>query len=379
MYNEKIEALIDAALADGVLTDQERRVLFKNAEAEGIDLDEFEMVLEAKLHKQLEEEKKAKQRNPSNKQGDVRKCSGCGAVASSFATHCPDCGIEFRGIDISESIVVFFEKLGELEAERSQKDGENWSITDSRKEELILNFPIPNSKEDILEFITLATSRIYTIDIFNVFSNSTRYKRRWNQIWLNKISQIKAKAALSMRTQPEILIEIEMLCNKAYAIETSNSKKFWGVIVSIITLIVVLFASLAISYTIWSNNVKAEEVANAKLVSQIEALINEDKLGQANSEIAKLTDRFIIIDLKSRIQLKELTKELEIVEALILKKKYSQASIKIKKIIWKKSSLDWDEEKLEENSYKVFAKKKIELNKLLPEKYQVTEYISTYL
>ena len=58
MYNEKIEALIKAALADGVLTEKEKQVLFKRAHEQGIDLDEFEMVLEAKLFETQEEEKK---------------------------------------------------------------------------------------------------------------------------------------------------------------------------------------------------------------------------------------------------------------------------------------------------------------------------------
>ena len=49
MYNEKIEQLINAALADGVLTEKEKQVLFKRAQEQGIDLDEFEMVLDARL------------------------------------------------------------------------------------------------------------------------------------------------------------------------------------------------------------------------------------------------------------------------------------------------------------------------------------------
>jgi hypothetical protein len=50
MYSEKLEKLINIALADGVLTEKEKQILFKNAEAEGIDLDEFEMVLDARLY-----------------------------------------------------------------------------------------------------------------------------------------------------------------------------------------------------------------------------------------------------------------------------------------------------------------------------------------
>lgn len=51
MYDEKLEALITAALADGVLTDKEKNLLFKKAEAMGIDLDEFELVLNGRLAK----------------------------------------------------------------------------------------------------------------------------------------------------------------------------------------------------------------------------------------------------------------------------------------------------------------------------------------
>ena len=50
IYSPKIEKLIKMALADGELTEKEKQVLFKKAEEEGIDLDEFEMVLEAKLY-----------------------------------------------------------------------------------------------------------------------------------------------------------------------------------------------------------------------------------------------------------------------------------------------------------------------------------------
>lgn len=55
MYNEKLEALITAALADGVLTDKEKDILFKKAEAMGIDRDEFDLVLDGRLAKRKKE------------------------------------------------------------------------------------------------------------------------------------------------------------------------------------------------------------------------------------------------------------------------------------------------------------------------------------
>ena len=51
MYNERLEQLIDAALADGELTEKEKQILFKKAQEMGVDLDEFEMVLDARLVK----------------------------------------------------------------------------------------------------------------------------------------------------------------------------------------------------------------------------------------------------------------------------------------------------------------------------------------
>lgn len=55
MYNEKLEALITAALADGMLTDKEKEILFKKAETMGVDRDEFELVLDGRLAKRKKE------------------------------------------------------------------------------------------------------------------------------------------------------------------------------------------------------------------------------------------------------------------------------------------------------------------------------------
>ena len=50
-YNEELEQLIEIALTDGVLTDKKKEVIFKKAQALGVDIDELEMVLEARVYK----------------------------------------------------------------------------------------------------------------------------------------------------------------------------------------------------------------------------------------------------------------------------------------------------------------------------------------
>ena len=54
-YDDHIETLIDLALLDAVITEKEREVLIKKANERNIDIDEFNLVLDAKLLKRKEE------------------------------------------------------------------------------------------------------------------------------------------------------------------------------------------------------------------------------------------------------------------------------------------------------------------------------------
>jgi hypothetical protein len=51
MYSDKLEKLIARALADDILTDKAKQALMNAAKVEGVDLDEFETVLEERLYK----------------------------------------------------------------------------------------------------------------------------------------------------------------------------------------------------------------------------------------------------------------------------------------------------------------------------------------
>ena len=194
LYNEKIEALISAALADGVLTEKEKQILFKKAQAEGIDLDEFEMVLDARIVELEKAEKqkaeaKAKESAPkSTKYGDVRKCPVCGAMVPALAGVCPECGYEFSGVDanlsskkLADLILlenekfdkILKDKLSELKVEAKERllnkeevgVKEYYLEKDLQKKRLsnlhtiITTFPIPNTKADLFEFISALTPK----------------------------------------------------------------------------------------------------------------------------------------------------------------------------------------------------------------------------
>lgn len=225
MYNEQIENLINLALADGELTEKEKQILFKKAEAAGIDLDEFEMVLDAKL---FEKQQIVKAAAPSvaapksDKFGDVKKCPACGAIVQSFQTKCSDCGNEFSNIAANVSITKLFEMLNACENER--KEGGN-SITSAfssmmaqgllgdkvtdKKKSIISGFPIPNTKDDILEFLSLALPNAKVkISFWSETGASKKSKEDIRDAWKSKCEQIIMKAKFSMKEDQKTLDEI---------------------------------------------------------------------------------------------------------------------------------------------------------------------------
>lgn len=226
MYNERIESLISAALTDGVLTEKEKQILFKRAEEQGIDLDEFEMVLDARLYEKQKDVKAttsiSSSAPQSNKFGDIKKCPACGAIVQSFQTQCVECGYKFSNIEANSSIAKLFKMLDDVEATRKDQTtkemvldffakgtGLGGNKTDIRKKEIIKNFPIPTTQEDILEFLALAVPNARQLG--NWFTKNNDENAAHNEfvpVWKAKCEQIIMKARFSMKDNKELLAQI---------------------------------------------------------------------------------------------------------------------------------------------------------------------------
>lgn len=87
----EIEKLIDLAIADGQITEKERNVILKKAAENGVDADEVEMIIDAKMH--LKEKETI---------GSQIKCPSCGKRISGLAKTC-SCGYVFNTGSIQES------------------------------------------------------------------------------------------------------------------------------------------------------------------------------------------------------------------------------------------------------------------------------------
>lgn len=184
LYSDKLETLIKAALVDGELTDKERQVLMRKAAEEGIDQDEFEMVLNAKVT----ELEAAKQKTKMSTTGTPRKCPACGAIVPALAVSCPECGFEFSGINASSSSQQLLSKQiaeikkttaarkkeviasgkystqkHELEVYSEQERVLN-DLDDTANDQicsLVKSFPIPNAKEELFDLVLFLKSQGY--------------------------------------------------------------------------------------------------------------------------------------------------------------------------------------------------------------------------
>jgi len=209
--NAELEKLIDLTLADGQLTDKERTVLFRKAKELGVDEDELEVVLDGKLF--------ALQKNsPSNsvKHGDVKKCPSCNAQINSFTSVCGDCGYEFRNIGANNSVKDLSQKLDQVVSEcgaksykhmvgRGYGDEETARRDDiaAKQKYVIKNFPVPNTREDILELLYFIQPKIeigFRADK-NVFD------------WRSKYREIINRAKTSYRSDKKVLEEIAQMEN----------------------------------------------------------------------------------------------------------------------------------------------------------------------
>lgn len=218
--------------------------------------------------------------------GKVFKCPNCGEVLESFLTRCPSCGMELRGSKAANSVRELALKLEAIEAHREYEKPQSifkkvysasaLSKTDEQKISLIRSFSIPNTKEDILEFMILATANVDMSSYADGESDiRTASSRAVSNAWLAKCEQAYEKAKVSIPLSDQCYIRIEELYQKTKKDLKKNkganlkkSFKLLGIIYGVlIALILVLVVSDKI--TAPAKN-KAEEERLTAIVTEIE-------------------------------------------------------------------------------------------------------------
>jgi hypothetical protein len=242
---------------------QKKNEKFKKAAAAGIDLDEFEMVLSARLYEKQQKNNsqantipvipqsstpppvqpipQAQQNVNNNKMGDLRKCPACNAIVQSYSAICADCGHSFSNISAVSSVTKLHEQLIAVESEERERESNEKNqpsqksslfssfdpsaslkaykslttnieeIILTRKASIISSFPIPNSKEDILEFLTMAVPECKNKPNFMMMATG---KGKIYKAWFTKAEQIVMKAKFSLKEDKKAMEEITYYANQ---------------------------------------------------------------------------------------------------------------------------------------------------------------------
>lgn len=169
-------------------------------------------------------------------------CPHCGAVLRSFSGKCQYCGVELSGLEGSESIKQFSQKLA-------------FAGSDAQRINLIKGFPIPNTKEDILEYMIMASSNIgYKASVYNIYENDSW--EEFEEAWIAKLMQSYQKAKLIYEHDDDF-IKVKKIYNETMArIENADREKEQkkmlllaaknaGAICGIIAAFIALFMNLA--------------------------------------------------------------------------------------------------------------------------------------
>ena len=198
MYDPQLEKLVDMALEDGVITEKEKDILVKRAKLLGIDLDEFEMYLDSRLASLSN----IQNTTPSQmKFGDLLKCPSCGASVPSLTIICKDCGFEFRNIKANSSVKEFSEKLGKATKTYSKTKNVDSGLSESEEVclQIIESFPIPNTKDDLMEFAFYFAPKITTYSFFNEWNEGLS---GLNDKYIKKYQEIILKAKVIGKDDP---------------------------------------------------------------------------------------------------------------------------------------------------------------------------------
>ena len=230
--------------------------------------------------------------NPSDRktvyEGYIHKCPNCGEMLDSFAVNCPTCGYEFRGVKGAISVREFAKKLEEIESKRPtnrfgfKKVLENQNTvneTDIKKISLIRSFAIPNTKEDILEFLILASSNI-NLQRYNDFDAISESEKAVSDAWQAKLEQAYEKARMSFGDTPEFKKIHSIYEKKTGEIEKSKKKRVYfgiGFTGSIVLLFVVVFGVLFRMTGSESREIEAENERLEAIAQEVyDALENEN-------------------------------------------------------------------------------------------------------
>ena len=236
--------------------------------------------------------------------GEIIKCPNCGEVLNAFSSQCPTCGYELRDSDSSDSVKKFAQELKEIESGRKSErkfssignafanalGANTTNPIDQQLANRISNFAVPNTKEDIFEFMILAASNIdpmaHDTTVYGYSLAERPGKLMISNAWDSKYNQVHQKAKI-MFPEDVRLTEIETLYKSKQKQIKCEKFKVLKIILPLIGALLALMVICEFSLGgISRKSEKREKELNAIVVDIQEDISNgdyDDALIKANS------------------------------------------------------------------------------------------------
>ena len=220
-------------------------------------------------------------------EGKIYRCPNCGDVLDAYESVCESCGWEKRGSKATHSVQELSQKLQEIEINRPENkktvfrdleaEGEIISKTDQQKIDLIKNFPIPNTKEDMYEFLVLAISNV-DANTYGLAGGSNTHKAISNA-WFSKLEQAYTKARVVFGRQSDFSEISVIYQEKKREIAIAKKKKVRGILAiifgSIIFAVVLVGLILFISIPAAQKSAAEDSVKVAQETARLNTIVQD--------------------------------------------------------------------------------------------------------
>lgn len=189
------------------------------------------------------------------KKGTLRTCPSCGATWVSGAVVCKECGYSLTDAEANSSAILLDKRLSKA--------------LNSEKAQIISSFPIPHTREDLIEFLAALEPKANKV-------STDDNQRKINSAYTEKFNECLNKAKMLFPNDPTI----------ARFVSGADRKKKLrlGIIVAIVLVVIAVIVAIIIS----NQNDSAErdrvakewveqvEAYNAELCAEIDALPTPD-------------------------------------------------------------------------------------------------------
>ncbi len=176
----------------------------------------------------------------------ITRCPACGEIVDKDAVICPSCGYGIR--DVADgSIALLSQKLDLIESKRPQKrkkdEKDTISATDERKISLIRSWPIPNNKDDLIEFAAMASGNCIASP--KLGNDRIAAEDALADAWRSKFDQAYAKAEHLFGDSDEFALLIDLKADIRKRTVVSRLRA-WGPWIAYGLIMAALFGFLGI-------------------------------------------------------------------------------------------------------------------------------------